>query len=60
MSAKEGLKLVATVTEPPYSEVILTKQIMVFLGLVFGSGDSSVRSMIIYFIVHFIKLIKII
>ena len=32
MSAKKGLKLVATVTKPHYSEVILTKAIMVFLG----------------------------
>ena len=32
MSAKEGLKLVAAVTEPHYSEVILTKPMMVFLG----------------------------
>ena len=32
MSAKEGLKLVGTVTEPLYSEVFLTEPITVFLG----------------------------
>lgn len=71
MSPKEGLKLVATVTEPLYSEVFLTEPITVFLGcsgLVTAGNKfdylstltNRVTSTIIYFIVGLIKLIKVI